>query len=58
MENLQQIVVQETTAPYVRALAQYGTSFMPETQIEVIYSELSDEEKGIWNAFITMIKTK
>ena len=58
MENLQQIVVQETTAPYVRALAQYGTSFMPETQIEVIYSELSDEDKGIWNAFITMIKTK
>jgi hypothetical protein len=58
MENLQQIVVQETTAPYVRALAQYGTSFMPETQIEVIYSELTEEEKVIWNAFITMIKTK
>ena len=58
MENLQQIVVQETTAPYVRALAQYGTSFMPETQIEVIYSELSEEEKAIWNSFITMIKTK
>ena len=58
MENLQQIVVQETTAPYVRALAQYGTSFMPETQIEVIYSELTEEEKAIWNAFVTMIKTK
>ena len=58
MENLQQIVVQETTAQYVRALAQYGTSFMPETQIEVIYSELTEEEKVIWNAFITMIKTK
>ena len=58
MENLQQIVVQETTAPYVRALAQYGTSFMPETQIEVIYSELTEEEKAIWNSFITMIKTK
>ena len=58
MENLQQIVVQETTAPYVRALAQYGTSFMPETQIEVIYSELTEEEKAIWDAFITMIKTK
>ena len=24
MENLQQIVLQEKTAPYVRALAQYG----------------------------------
>jgi hypothetical protein len=58
MENLQQIVVQETTAPYVRALAQYGTSFMPETQIEVIYSELTEEEKAIWDSFITMIKTK
>jgi hypothetical protein len=58
MENLQQIVVQETTAPYVRALAQYGTSFMPETQVEVIYSELSVEDQAIWDAFVTMIKTK
>ena len=58
MENLQQIVVQETTAPYVRALAQYGTSFMPENQIEIIYSELSQEEKIIWDSFITMIKAK
>lgn len=58
MENLQQIVVQETTAPYVRALAQYGTSFMPENQIEIIYSELSEEEKIIWDSFITMIKAK
>ena len=58
MENLQQIVVQETTAPYVRALAQYGTSFMPENQIEIIYSELSKEDKIIWDSFITMIKNK
>ena len=58
MENLQQIVVQETTATEVRALAQYGTSFMPEKQVEVIYSELSVEEKAIWDAFVTMIKTK
>jgi hypothetical protein len=58
MENLQQIVVQETTAPYVRALVQYGTSFMPEKQVEVIYSELSTEEKAIYDAFVTMIKTK
>jgi len=58
MENLQQIVLQETSAPYVRALAQYGTAFMPETQVEVIYSELSVEEKAIWDAFVTMIKTK
>jgi hypothetical protein len=58
MEPLQQIVLQETTAPFVRALAQYGTNFMPETQIEVIYSELTDEEKDIWDAFVAMIKNK
>ena len=58
MENLQQIVVQETTAPYVRALAQYGTEFMPEAQVEIIYSDLSEEDKTIWDAFVTMIKSK
>jgi len=58
MENLQQIVLQETSAPYVRALAQYGTAFMPEKQVEIIYSELSEEEKATWNAFVEMIKTK
>jgi len=58
MDNLQQIVLQETTAPYVRALAQYGTGFIPENQVEVIYSELSDEEKATWDAFVTMIKSK
>jgi len=58
MENLQQIVVQVTTAPFVRALAQYGTGFMPETQVEVIYSELTTEEKAIWDAFVEMIKSK
>lgn len=58
MENLQQIVVQETTAPYKRALAQYGKGFMPETQIEVIYDNLTDEEKIVYDAFIIMIKAK
>jgi hypothetical protein len=58
MENLQQIVVQETTATEVRALAQYGTAFMPEKQVEVIYSELSTADKAIWDAFVTMIKSK
>ena len=58
MENLQQIVLQETTAPFVRALAQYGTGFIPETQVEIIYSDLSEEEKAIWDAFVTMIKSK
>jgi len=58
MDNLQQIVVQLTTAPFERALAQYGTSFIPDNQIEIIYSELSDREKAIWDSFVEMIKTK
>ena len=58
MENLQQIVVQETTAPYVRALAQYGTEFMPAAQVEVIYSDLSEAEQAIWDAFVELIKSK
>jgi len=58
MDNLQQIVVQLTTAPFERALAQYGTSFIPDNQIEIIYSELSDREKIIWDSFVEMIKTK
>jgi hypothetical protein len=58
MENLQQIVLQETTAPFVRALAQYGTGFMPEVQKEIIYSELSVNDKAVWDAFVEMIKLK
>lgn len=58
MENLQQIVLQERTAPFVRALAQYGTDFMPQEQIEIIYSELSEKEKAIWDNFVEMIKSK
>ena len=58
MENLQQIVLQETTAPFVRALAQYGSGFIPENQIEIIYSELTDEEKIIWDNFVNMVKSK
>jgi hypothetical protein len=58
MENLQQIVVQETTAPYVRALAQYGAEFMPASQVEVIYSDLSEAEQAIWDAFVELIKSK
>lgn len=58
MENLQQIVVQITTAPIVRALAQYGLNEMPTEQTEVIYSELTTEEKLIWDSFVAMIKSK
>ena len=58
MENLQQIVVQETTSPFVRALAQYGTGFIPETQVEVKYDDLNDQEKLIWDTFVNMIKSK
>ena len=58
MENLQQIVLQETTAPYVRALAQYGTGFIPDNQVEVKYEDLTTQEKAKWDAFVTMIKSK
>lgn len=58
MNDLQQIVIQETTAPYKRALAQYGTGFMPETQVEVKYEDLNVTEKAVYDAFIEMIKTK
>lgn len=58
MENLQQIVVQITTAPIVRALAQYGTDLMPSEQKEIVYSELSISEKEIFDSFVNMIKAK
>jgi hypothetical protein len=58
MEKLQQIIIQETTSEYKRALAQYGDGMMPESQVEIIYSDLSDEEQIIYDNFITMIKSK
>lgn len=58
MNDLQQIVVQETTAPYKRALAQYGTGMVPESQVEVVYDDLTAQEKAVYDAFIDMIKSK
>jgi hypothetical protein len=58
MNTLQQIVVQETTAPFKRALAQFGEGMMPETQKEIVYSELTTEEQTIYDDFINMIKSK
>lgn len=58
MEDLNQVVIQLTTAPHVRALAQYGVDQMPSNQVEIIYDNLSAEEKEIFDAFIDMIKTK
>jgi 2-iminoacetate synthase ThiH len=58
MENLQQIVVQITTAPIVRALAQYGIDSIPTEQKEIVYDDLSKNEKQIFDSFIEMIKTK
>jgi hypothetical protein len=57
MENLQQIVVQETTAPFRRALAQYGSDFLPEEQIEITYDNLSQDQKKCYDDFIEMIKS-
>lgn len=58
MDNLQQIVVQITTSPYERALAQYGTGIMPETQNEIVFSELDAQDQAVWEAFVLMIKSK
>jgi len=58
MENLQQIVVQLTTSPVERSLAQYGENFIPEVQVEIIYSELDEQDQAVWDAFIAMIKSK
>lgn len=58
MNDLQQIVVQETTAPYKRALAQYGTGIVPDQQVEIIYDDLTAQEKAVYDAFVDMIKTK
>lgn len=56
MESIQQIVVQVTTAPIVRALAQYGKDEMPTTQKEIIYNDLTKEQKETFDAFVNMIK--
>jgi hypothetical protein len=57
MENLQQIVVQISTAPIVRALAQFGENDILNNQKEIVYSDLSNEQKLIFDSFIEMIKT-
>lgn len=57
MENLQQIVVQLTTAPLVRALAQYGENEVLNTQKEIIYSELTNEQRLIFDSFVEMINS-
>ena len=56
--NIQQIVVQLTSAPYQRALSQYGNTLLPSSQQEIIYDSLTDEEKAIWDSFVTMIGAK
>ena len=47
-----------TTAPYERSLTQYGEELMPKTQTEIIYSELDEQDKAVWDAFVTMVKSK
>jgi len=60
MENVNQIVVQltEIACPIVRALAQYGTDIYQPQQVEIIYEQLTNEEKIIWEKFIHMIESK
>lgn len=58
METLSQIVIQLNTAPYERAMGQYGDGFIINNQIEIPYSDLTPEEKVTWDAFVEMIRTK
>lgn len=58
MDNLQQIVVQLTTAPMTRALAQYGTDFIPSRQNEIIYEELKENEQKLFDDFVELVKSK
>jgi hypothetical protein len=58
MEPLQQIVIQINNGPYERGLAQYGSGLIVSNQIEIVYSDLTPEEKITWDAFIDLIKTK
>jgi hypothetical protein len=58
MENLQQIVVQITNSPDVRAIVQYGEGFLPDSQILVNYEELTKEEQRVWSQFVTMLSEK
>ena len=56
--NIQQIVVQITSAPIVRALTQYGSGLLPSSQQEITYDSLNDEEKAIWDSFVNMLNSK
>lgn len=59
MENdLQQIVVQITTSTEKRSIAQYGSELIPEHQKEIIYNDLSENEKKVFDSFVSMIKSK
>ena len=54
----QQIVVQLTNSPNVRAIVQYGDGFLPDSQSIINYDDLTDDQKVVWNEFINMITPK
>lgn len=58
MDNLQQIVIQITNSPDVRAILQYGDGFLPDSQTLTKYDDLTEDQKRIWDQFMTMITTK
>lgn len=57
-EELNQIVVQITSAPFVRALAQYGEPFADQRQVEIKYDDLTAADKKKFDDFIAMITSK
>lgn len=58
MNELQQIVIQITSSSEVRAIAQYGSNLVPDSQELVKYATLSPSEKLIWDDFVAMIHSK
>lgn len=58
MDKLQQIVIQITNSPDVRAILQYGDGFLPDSQTLIKYDDLTDDQKRIWVQFVNMLSGK
>ena len=58
MENLMQIVVQETTSSEKQCVVQGGTGDIPSEQQVITYNSLSGAEKTQYDDFVTMINGK
>jgi hypothetical protein len=57
INNIMQIVVQETTADQKRVAVQSGTSLVPENTDFFNYDDLTTEQKATYDAFFTMVES-